>query len=146
MCQYLSRLKTRLFKYLKTSISLFKSVPTRPIIYKGNDDVTGDDVSKTKQITIGDRLFAVNDLTVEIKCRVSAGIPKPRITWYHNNGKIVSNGVYATVKENNDLLIPKLDGSLRGVYRCVAENMKGTDEASTNVMIMCKLMHAIIYR
>lgn len=100
----------------------------------------GADVSKTKKITVGDRLFAVKDLTVEIACRVTAGIPAPKISWYHNSVRIISNGVYSKVKENNDLLIPKLDESLQGVYRCVAENMKGKDEASTTVMIMCKLI------
>ena len=80
----------------------------------------------------------MKDLTVEITCRVTAGVPKPRISWYHNSVKIVSNGVYATIKENSDLLIPKLDDSLQGVYKCVAENMKGRDEASSTIMIICK--------
>ena len=83
-------------------------------------------------------MFAVKDLTIEIACPVTAGIPKPAISWYHNSVKIISNGLYSRVKENNDLLIPKLDASLQGVYKCAAENMEGRDEASTTIMIMSR--------
>ena len=79
----------------------------------------------------------MKDLTIEIACRVAAGVPNPRISWYHNSVKIVSNGVYATIKENSDLLIAKLDESLQGIYKCVAENMEGRDEAFATIMIMC---------
>ena len=119
-------------------LRLFLSVPTKPVIYKSSRDIRGEDVSKSKKIIVGDQLFAVKDLTIEIACRVTAGIPKPRISWYHNSVKIVSNGVYSRIKENNDLLIPKLDASLQGVYKCVAENLKGKDEAASTIMITCK--------
>ncbi len=90
------------------------------------------------EIGVGDRLFAVEDMTIEIKCPISAGVPKPKVFWRHNNAVIISNGVYAQVKDNNDLLIPKLDASLQGLYTCVAENIEGKDEASTTIMIMRK--------
>jgi len=114
-------------------------VPTKPVIYKSSMTLHGEDVSKTRKITIGDRLLAVKDLTIEIACRVAGGVPSPRISWYHNSAKIVSNGAYATIKENSDLLIPKLDESLQGAYKCVAENMKGQDEATSSIMIMLSI-------
>ena len=112
-------------------------MPVKPVIYKSSKILHGEDVSKTRKITVGDRLLAVKDLTVEIACRAAGGVPSPRISWYHNSAKIVSNGAYATIKENSDLLIPKLDESLQGTYKCVAENMKGLDEATSSIMIMC---------
>eukprot|EP00794_Sanderia_malayensis_P010055 gene10055-11084_t len=111
--------------------------PTKPVIIRNNRDIKVADISSTTKIDIGDRLFAVNDMTVEIQCPVKDdAVPKPKIHWRHNNDVIISNGVFYQVKENNDLLIPKLDASLQGSYTCVAENVNGKDEASTTVLIM----------
>ena len=110
------------------------------MIKKNEREIKAAGTSATIKIDVGDRLFAVNDMTVEISCPIKQGVPKPRISWRHNNAVIISNSVYAQVKENNDLLIPKLNAALQGLYTCVAENIEGKDEASTSIFIRCKLV------
>ena len=109
----------------------------KPIIRRSNETRAYKDNTQTVEIVIGSQVHAVEGLSLKISCPVT-GTPNPTVTWYFNNAKLKMNSLHMQDKENDALIIPRLNPSLQGGYTCRAENSLGEDEASSSVSVMCK--------
>ena len=109
----------------------------KPTVRSSNGTHIYTDNTKNVEVMVGSQIQAVEGLSLRIACP-STGAPKPTVTWYFNNVKIKMNGLYMQDKENDGLIIPRLNPSLQGSYVCRAENSIGRDEASSSLSVMCK--------
>ncbi len=84
-------------------------------------------------IVIGGNLHAPTRVMVTIKCPVS-GTPSPKVSWFFNDEllKVVSLPLDSGIAVYT---LNKLKLKDSGKYTCRAENVLGTDEASTYISV-----------
>ena len=86
---------------------------------------------------IGGSIYALVTMTITIECPVSAE-PLAHISWYHNNSLLSDRSTAFQDKTTDALIIPKLNTTNEGEYKCVATNSMGRDIASSQVNLLRK--------
>ena len=102
-------------------------------------------------------MFENSTNTVELRCKLTGGNPKPTFTWFKDgkpifpnenqlttpNCKHAKNGIYFfTAASQQDVVLcgdPLHFEDYAGVYTCRAENTKGKDEIHSTLTILGKL-------
>ena len=79
---------------------------------------------------------AIAGSSTVLECAVN-GIPKPRITWFHNGTPVVFENQYSFIGESN-LKIEPVSVSDAGVYVCHAQGGDGTEETQAELAVHCK--------
>ncbi|XP_029473326.1 LOW QUALITY PROTEIN: hemicentin-1 [Rhinatrema bivittatum] len=71
---------------------------------------------------------------VDIPCSAQ-GIPPPEVTWFKDGSAVLIDGGQYSAAPNGMLSIDKAQLSDSGVYKCVASNIAGRDEAEITVQV-----------
>ncbi|KAI5633535.1 immunoglobulin i-set domain-containing protein [Phthorimaea operculella] len=75
----------------------------------------------------------LRDETAVIKCHVTKGFPKPKVTWMVKNEKMIK---FKDMKEEGEeLTVPSAQYQDAGSYKCVARNEIGTDEQTVQLVV-----------
>ncbi|XP_044528060.1 hemicentin-1 [Gracilinanus agilis] len=87
------------------------------------------------RIQRGPRLLKVQvGQRVDIPCNAQ-GLPLPALTWFKNGNTMVIDGEQYTSSPDGTLSIDRVHLSDSGVYKCVANNIAGSDEAEITVQV-----------
>ncbi|KAK0404397.1 hypothetical protein QR680_017438 [Steinernema hermaphroditum] len=82
---------------------------------------------------VPDVVDVVLDLYLEVPCR-AIGIPDPHISW-EKDGFAISSDSDQTIDADGTLRIPNVQVRHKGVYRCMAINVAGSDARTTQVVV-----------
>ena len=63
-----------------------------------------------------------------------AGVPHPKLTWYHDGEEVVAN-YSRELSEDGSLTMPSAETKLSGVYQLVARNRAGTMEREVKLQV-----------
>ncbi|XP_028173989.1 basement membrane-specific heparan sulfate proteoglycan core protein isoform X3 [Ostrinia furnacalis] len=69
----------------------------------------------------------------ELRCRVTAGVPEPTVTWSRSGGRQLSP--YTQLQPYNILKFEKIEVNDEGEYYCSASNVAGTATASSTIKV-----------
>ncbi|XP_033216141.1 vascular endothelial growth factor receptor 1 isoform X3 [Belonocnema kinseyi] len=83
-------------------------------------------------------LSVMGHKTIILTCNVT-GMPKPTISWYKDDNKIIKNDQYFFKRNDQELNIKFLENNDTGKYMCRAENRFGKDEKFINFEIKASL-------
>nr|XP_033816119.1 hemicentin-1 isoform X1 [Geotrypetes seraphini] len=72
--------------------------------------------------------------SVDILCNAQ-GTPPPEITWFKDSSAMLIDGGHYRAAKDGTLSIEKVQLSDSGVYKCVASNIAGRDEAEITVQV-----------
>ncbi|XP_066533975.1 hemicentin-1 [Hoplias malabaricus] len=76
----------------------------------------------------------IEEQQVTLPCVLLAGNPLPQRHWLHEN-TLVTSGPYVSIRRDGSLHIERVSVQDGGEYTCVAENVAGSSNRSTNVHI-----------
>ena len=111
-----------------------------------DDPVPGDDqqpiIDSDLKYQVGSKAIGVSNRRVILQCRDRIGKPPSSIIWELPSGQRLKPGDSITepsVRVDDDsLIITTASSDSNGSYSCHAENIAGTDTASSIVTIYCK--------
>ncbi|XP_038613568.1 hemicentin-1 [Tachyglossus aculeatus] len=87
------------------------------------------------RIQRGPRLMKVRvGQRADIPCSAQ-GVPLPKVTWFKGGNAMLIDGEQFISNEDGMLTIKKVQLSDSGVYKCIANNIAGSDEAEITVQI-----------
>uniref|UniRef100_A0A2A4J8M3 Ig-like domain-containing protein n=1 Tax=Heliothis virescens TaxID=7102 RepID=A0A2A4J8M3_HELVI len=76
---------------------------------------------------------ATKGTTAILECKVLAGVPAPKITWF--SGGQTGTKLTPILSSGNILRITNVEEKHAGKYKCVAENVGGKDELITTLIV-----------
>ena len=111
----------------------------KPVVTSVKENVIADSAADDITIVIGGRLEAPAGILVSLSCPVS-GTPRPKIKWLFN-GKVIHEVKLKSDSEAATYTISKLRLKDAGMYTCYAENVIGTQNASTYIQVGMLIFH-----
>ena len=116
--------------------------PRGPQGEKGEKGEKGRSISPPLLIEQRVKKIVNEGQTAVLKC-VADGYPHPQVTW-SKKASSLPVGRYIT-GPSNALIIKDLKPGDAGIYSCIAENILGCANASTQLTVQCKFLEFLLF-